>query len=335
MTRAKTALHFSDSASNTAGKILTPSRLVDEINTSQFAIANTTPQTEAFNPLGLFQSPGALITLDTTVLKTVLMQRGFSATSLNNYLKNPWDYVYRNVLRVPEVQPAHMQFGTAIHAVLEYSTKYLSEQGKLPSDTNIKQKLESALGRLPLSTEEFVRLLDKGLNVVYPYLTKVAASFSGRTKEELSIKVLLPTGIPELPELLLTGKLDRIDLSPDGRAIRVVDYKTGKPKTRNVIEGKTASSDGAYKRQLVFYALLLKLYDDERYVTHTGTLSFVEPDAKGVLHEETFTVTDEEIEALITEIKGAIKAILTGDFLSDETIIAESKYAHLIALLPR
>ena len=158
-------------------------------------------------------------------------------------------------------------------------------------------------------------------------------SLPKQTKEELKLRVVLQTGIPELPELPLTGMLDRLDLNDEGFALRVVDYKTGKPKTRNVIEGKTAASDGGYKRQLVFYALLLSLHDDERYKTNTGTLSFVEPDTKGVIHEETFTITKEEIADLQEEIIKAAKGIISGSFLDTPCDEKESEYCHLAQLL--
>ena len=333
MTRAKSTLHFSQSTSNTSGKPMSPSRLFDELDTGLLELKDTKEETRLFDPLNIFKRAEKKAQIDTAILTTVLSVRGFSATSLNNYLKNPWDYIYRNVLRIPEVQPPHMQFGTAVHSVLEYATKLFSETGKLPRDTVIKQKLESALGKLPLSVNEFVRLLDKGLTALYPYLAHMKETLSAKSKEELSLRVLMPTGLTELPELLLTGKLDRIDLDAQGRALRVVDYKTGKPKTRNVIEGKTDSSDGSYKRQLVFYALLLQLYGDERYLTNTGTLSFVEPDAKGVIHTETFMVTTEEVETLKAEIISAVQSIISGSFLQNVESAASSEYAHLIALL--
>jgi DNA helicase-2/ATP-dependent DNA helicase PcrA len=333
MTRAKSALHFSNSAISGAGKALIPSRLIDDIDANTIVDIDTAAHVETFNPVGSLLETEKIVGINPELLLSMLMKRGFSATSLNNYLKNPWDYVYRNVLRIPEVQPAHMQFGTAVHSVLEYATKIYSDTGSLPTDTVIKQKLEAALGRLPLSTNEFVRLLEKGLTVLYPYLTHLKTTLTSKSKEELHVRVLLPTGLLELPELLLTGKLDRIDIGEDGRATRVVDYKTGKPKTRNVIEGNTASSDGAYKRQLTFYALLLSLYGDERYETKTGTLSFVEPDAKGIIHEETFVITKAEIEALKEEIIGAVRSISSGDFLSNAKFAEESEYSHLITLL--
>ncbi len=333
MTRAKTTLHFSNASSNTSGKALVPSRLITEIDETHVVSKEHDAFTAHFNPLQTLMQTPVGMNIDSNFIVSILRDRGFSATSLNNYLKNPWDYIYRNVLRVPEVQPAHMQFGTAVHSVLEYATKAFTQSGTMPNDTVIKQKLETALGRLPLSTNEFVRLLDKGLLVTYPYLNHMKQTLTGTSKEELKVKAFLQTGIPEFPELLLTGKLDRIDIDAQGKAVRVLDYKTGKPKTRNVIEGKTESSDGGYKRQLVFYTLLLALNGDERYQTNTCTLSFVEPDAKGVIHEETFVITQAEVEELKQELIQSVKNILAGDFFHDKILAETSSYAQYISLL--
>jgi len=273
------------------------------------------------------------VSIDPQLLTHLLAERGFSATSLNNYLRSPWDYLYRNVLRIPEVQPVHMQFGTAVHNTLEYVTGFHTREGRFPSDTQVKEKLEVELGRMPVTVEDHTRLHARGLEVLYGYMQHMEHSLPKQTKEELKLRVVLQTGIPELPELPLTGMLDRLDLNDEGFALRVVDYKTGKPKTRNVIEGKTAASDGGYKRQLVFYALLLSLHDDERYKTNTGTLSFVEPDTKGVIHEETFTITKEEIADLQEEIIKAAKGIISGSFLDTPCDEKESEYCHLAQLL--
>ncbi|PJC56419.1 hypothetical protein CO026_00365 [Candidatus Kaiserbacteria bacterium CG_4_9_14_0_2_um_filter_41_32] len=84
---------------------------------------------------------------------------------------------------------------------------------------------------------------------------------------------------------------------------------------------------------MVFYALLLSLYDDERYLCRESTLSFVEGDAKGVLHEEQFTITDEEIESLKQELLIAVAEIVAGKFLVDRELAEKSTYAQLIRLL--
>ena len=178
-----------------------------------------------------------------------------------------------------------------------------------------------------------MRHLELGLTMLYPYLEHIVETLPVKTVEELSIKVFLPTGIVELPMLPLTGNLDRLDIGEDGQAYRVVDYKTGKPKTRNDIEGKTASSNGAYKRQLVFYTLLLSLYGDDRYMTNTGVLSFVQSATKGKVKEETFVIEGSEVEALRLQIIESVQMLIRGDFLTDVGLASESKYSVLAQAL--
>jgi DNA helicase II / ATP-dependent DNA helicase PcrA len=335
MTRAKHALYLSVAATSTDGKVLSPTRFFDDIASNLLTRVDTEAAEAAFHPLTVLTQAGAVVPIDTALITAALKQRGFSATSLNNYLKNPYDYLYRNVLRIPEVQPTHMQFGTAVHNVLEQVTKTHTREARVLSVSEVKALLEFELGRLPLGTTEFTRLLEKGLTVLVRYIEHMVPSLPKATKEEFNIRVLLPTGLPAIPELPLTGKLDRIDLDDRGQALRVVDYKTGKPKSRNQIEGKTASSDGAYKRQLTFYALLLSLYGDERYQCNTGVLSFVESDSKGVIKEESFIITEEEVLALREDIIAAAAMLVSGAFLEDAAVAAESAYAHLITFLAR
>jgi DNA helicase-2/ATP-dependent DNA helicase PcrA len=326
MTRAKHTLCISSSGTNSAGKELIPARLLEEIEASLINDCDTSVEDAKFNPVAILEHSAEPPRIDGQLLLKLLTERGFSATSLNNYLKSPWDYFFRNVLRIPETQAVHMQFGTAMHAVLEYVTRHHTQTGKLPSDTDIKKKLEIALNKLPVNTEEYVRLLEKGFEALMVYVPQMATTLPKTTKEEFKLRVHMPTGIPELPELVLTGNLDRIDIGDDGYALRVVDYKTGKPKSRNVIEGNTKDSDGGYKRQLVFYALLLSLHDDERYLCREGKLSFVESDGKGGIKEETFVITDAEIEELRQTIISATKEIINGEFLKNPCLEGESDY---------
>lgn len=329
ITRAKTHVYFSSAEMSTASKALVPTRFFDVLDPSLIDSVSVTAIESNFSPLLALTSVPVVYTIDTDFILQSLATKGFSATSFNNCVTNPWDYVYRNVLRIPEVQATHLQFGTAIHAVLESATSYHTTHGVLPNATFVKNKLELALSRLPFSANEFVRHLELGLTMLYPYLEHITATLPAKTVEELSIKVLLPTDIPELPLLPLTGNLDRLDIGVDGKAYQVVDYKTGKSKTRNDIEGKTASSNGAYKRQLVFYTLLLSLYGDNRYMTHTGVLSFVQSAAKGSVKEETFTIDASEVEMLRLQIIAAARMLLRGDFLTDTTLASSSKYADL------
>ncbi len=333
LTRTKNTLHLSCSDVNTDGKDLIPTRLFDDLDSKLLHIEDTSKLNKAFNPLDTLKYTDTSLKVDASLLTEILAERGFSATSLNNYLKNPWDYFYRNVLRIPQVQEMHMQFGTAVHNVLEKFTKHHTSSGKFLSDTEIKSLLEKELSKLPITNEEFVSLLQQGLEALYLYIEYIKPTLPKQTKEEFKVSVVLKTGIPELPELPLTGKLDRLDFDEKGNVYRVVDYKTGKPKTRNFIEGKTAQSDGGYKRQLVFYTLLLSLHDNKQYRCNTGVLSFVEADARGKIHEEVFTITDKEVDELRSEIITSAQEICSASFLNDPRIKAESDYCHLLELL--
>ena len=333
MTRAKKMLHVSSSDTNADGRELLPARLLEDIDDSFIEHKDTKEIEASFQPINFLTKQLDVVNIDDVFLKQILAERGFSATSLNNYLRSPWNYLYRNVLRIPEVQPIHMQYGTAVHNTVQYITRHNSTEGNLPSDTEIKKHLEIELGRLPLTTEEFVSLLEKGLSEVLVYSQHLKKVLPPSTKEEFSFRVMLPTGIPELPEVPLTGKLDRLDLDEGGKIVRVIDYKTGKPKSRNVIEGKTKNADGGYKRQLIFYALLMDLYDDEQYKCREAVLSFVQPDTHGVIKEELFHITNEEISNLKEEIISSVKEIISGSFLSSPCDETESDYCHLVKML--
>lgn len=335
MTRAKTELYLSAAEHGILGKDTATARLLEEMSLELVPSFDVTESEKAFLPSTALRTNTTAKHISGEILTKLLQERGLTATSLNNYLKNPWDFLYRNMLRIPEVQPLHMQFGTVVHNVLEKLTAWHTKETTWPSDGQIQLWLEAELRRLPIHTEEYTRLHEKGMQTIFGYQNHLRSVLPPHTKEEMSIKVLFKTGLPQLSEIVLSGKIDRIDLSSDGYALRVVDYKTGKPKSRAAILGETESSDGAYKRQLTFYALLLSLYNDDRYTTPHGVLSFVEPGPSGVIKEEHFTTSEAEIEALSAEIVRAVSDITTGAFQEDEELLAASEYANLAAHLLR
>lgn len=331
MTRAKHKLLMSHADMNAQGKSLLPTRLLEDID--EGFIANKSTDEYVFKPEASLLNSAPKISLDQALCSELLAKRGLSVSALNNYLQSPWNYFYRNMLRIPETQALPMQFGTAIHNTLEFITRYYGNQKDWPSFTQIKQRIEVELDRMPLSKDEYVRLLEKALEMLVVYIEHLKTTIGADSKEEKSISVVFETGLSEFPEVTLTGKLDRIDFDSSGKALRTIDYKTGKPKSRNVIEGNTKGSNGDYKRQLVFYALLLELYDDDRLNTRQGTLSFVEPDSKGEIREETFDVTDAEIADLKAVIIETVQAIATGSFLNEPCNKDTSDYCHLVSLL--
>lgn len=335
LTRAKVGLYLSDSETSAEGRSLLPTRLLEGIGTTSIEDVTTREAEDSFDPVTALSAPHAKVAVDASLLTEVLRERGLSATALNNYLRDPWNYFYRNVLRIPEIQAESAQFGTALHDTLRSVMKHRREKGTLPSTTELKTYLERELGKLPITPNEYVRHHERALVALTNYMSYVSGSLPPETKEEYKIQVVLKTGDEHVPEVLLTGMLDRLDFTTEGVLTRVVDYKSGKPKTRGYIEGTTKDSTGDYKRQLTFYALLLELQDDERLKTREGVLSFIEADEKGKIHEESYTITDTEIEALKREIVRVVEEITTGAFLTRTCDPLKSDYCDLVTELQR
>lgn len=328
LTRAKRKLYISHSEQNTDGRPLTVSRLLADIDEQLMLQTETESLAEAFHPLDGITSIPKKPLIDVDAAKRLFTGRGFSATSLNNYLNSPYTYYFRNLLRIPEVQTIPLMYGTAVHDVIRRYVQ-AAQSSKQVEDSEIISWIDHALTKLPVSTVDYTRLHEKALETVLPYVHTIPIEEIVKSRTEFSISVQFDTGNPDLPLIPLTGNLDRLDFNDAGEVIRVVDYKTGKPKSRNVIEGKTASSDGAYKRQLVFYALLLELHDDDRFKCRTGVLSFVES-ATGVLKEETFEITDAEIVELKAEITSAATQLMNENWITQLCDPAACDYCYLL-----
>lgn len=317
MTRAKKGLYMSASATNTDGKPLLFTRLLEGVGVSLVDEIDTQEFESSFTPGTTLLAEEVSTPRDVSYLRETLETRGLSVTALNNYLRDPWNYFYRNVLRIPEAQSENAQFGTVLHETLQGICAYRRDNGgALPPASVLKGYIERELSKLPVSTEEYTRHHERALVALTRYMDEIRETLPVATKEEYSVQVMLPTGIPEFPEVLLTGKLDRLDLDAEGRLLRVVDYKTGKPKTRGQIEGTTKDSDGGYKRQLVFYALLLELQGQEHLMTRNGLLSFIEADVSGKIRQEEFVIADEDIELLKGDITRVVGEIINGTFLN-------------------
>ena len=143
-----------------------------------------------------------------------------------------------------------------------------------------------------------------------------------------------------LGDIQLSGKIDRIDLiDAEKGLLRVYDYKTGKPKSRGGIEAtsKTYQKDfserelslpetirGPYKRQLIFYKILLDLDRtiNPNWQVSEAVFEFVEPKEKGsnkhIAHA--YSITDEEVSDLKQLIKEVMREIRSLSFL--DTIAA-------------
>lgn len=258
---------------------------------------------------------------DLATLRSTFFAQGLSPTALNNYLECPWKYFYVNLLRIPEVENKFMLFGTAVHAALK---RYADERARgtdIGTD-GLLRAFEYSLSRAPLSMHELAEMREKGERALTAWWEERHVSWPAETRAEVPVQADLPlegsSGAPgtehEQEVLNLRGALDRVDEVPGG--VNVIDYKTGKPKSRNELMGATKDADGNYYRQLTFYKLLLARTEEPRAM-QAGIIEFVEPDDKGRIRTEAFEITDEAVRELETLIRKSAEEILALSFWND------------------
>jgi DNA helicase-2/ATP-dependent DNA helicase PcrA len=304
LTRAKKEIHISYASFGDEGRERVPSQFISEIDESLIDVEDTDNLKEKISKdksIFFKEKARAVSSADykekyKEFVREKFLSQGLSVSALNNYLKSPWLYFYRNLVRLPEAQNKSQIYGTVIHGVLQdffESLKY-----EKPGKEFLLSRFEDRLSRESLRDHDRDDLLDKG--------HKTLEGWYAENKGKLNADVLTEfrvNGVYLSPEIRLTGVLDKLEyIDGSRRRVRVVDYKTGKPKSEKVVRGETKDSNGEYYRQIVFYKLLLELYEDGKFVMDEGALEFVEADEKGKFTKHIFHPTDEEVQNLKSEI---------------------------------
>lgn len=248
-------------------------------------------------------------------LKTVLADFRLSVTALNTYLECPYKFKLNNLFRTPRAKDKYLSFGSAVHRALELTLRRYRDEGRLPGHQFLLDQFEVALKTEILTPVDYEDVIKKGHKILTAYYEFHKDSLVRPIFTEKHFGVGFSAVY--LDDIPLTGKVDRIDPLPSehhaggSHPVKVVDYKTGKPKTRNDIEGKTAAADLSYKRQLVFYKVLADLDRTFNYEVVEAELDFVEgKEEKFVKHS--FIITKEETEELkriIKETMGKIRSL--------------------------
>ncbi|MFH1451290.1 MAG: ATP-dependent DNA helicase [bacterium] len=311
LTRAKKTVTISYSREGENGREQLPSQFIREIK-PEFISEKDGGQyeKELVANKEIFFAPVTALPLDMKNKKFVrklFLQRGLSATALNNYIECPWKYFYMNLIRIPKAKTKHQMYGTAVHETLKDFFDAFKEME--PDKNFLLDKFTYYLNRQELATRDFKQTLAKGKASLSGYYDIYKGTWKPSVVNEFVVK-----GIMLTPEIRLTGKIDKIELLNQGGGVNVVDYKTGRPKSRREIEGITKNSRGDIKRQLVFYRLLLDNYPKLKYKMLFAEIDFVEPDAKGRYKKESFEISRAEVNDLEKLIKKTVKEITSVSF---------------------
>ena len=324
LTRARNEVFVTMSDTDREGREQLPTKFIAELKNDVLTPYDTAPYENEFGgrrEMEFAPTDTKVPELkDKDFLKQLFEGQGISVTALNNYLECPWRYFYLNLIRIPEAPNKHLSFGNAIHAALKnYFDAFAAGEDK--GKAYLVQRFEEALAREPIARNEYDEALEKGRKALPAFYDAYRPQWPEKALNEMRVAdVRVSDGT------LINGKLDRVELLDNGRA-KVVDYKTGRPKSRNDIEGNTKSSDGNYKRQLVFYKLLLD--KEGTYAMDEGVIQFIEPDERGKFHREEFSITTGETKVLTAQIETVAQEIRTLSFWDRPCDDKDCKYCEL------
>lgn len=303
LTRARHGITITYANHGLDGKEQTPSQFIEEIVPSYRVPADIAQFSAAFeeekNTL-FFLSPQSgiekLFADNRPYFRERLRRKGISVTDLNNYLTCPWRYFFRNLIQIPETKVGPQLFGTAVHVAL---SKYITARKEGSKSVDVLLGLyANALERQPFMPEEREGWLERGQTALRGFYEERILGWHDNLESELSIPGVLFEG-----DIFLTGTLDMVEITSATNEVTVYDFKTGTPKSRNVIEGKAGKGNGEYKRQLVYYKLLLDTYKRGFYRMTSGVIEFVEPTDSGTYRHEEFEISSEDLEWVRTELR--------------------------------
>ena len=332
LTRARNLVTLSFAGTKQDGGAALPSQYIEEI-AAHVAVEDTTSFEAAISPVAeiMPRHPAEHSMKDKLFLNELFADQGLSVTALNNYLRCPWNYFYGNLLRVPKAPDKYALFGNAIHRALKELYESV-ERGQTLTKTEFIERFNMAAGREPFSEFDLEEAKKKGEKALDSYYDRYRETWGAQTLSEFKINAVFPLhGLPSIP---VRGILDRVEFT-DGSGVIVFDYKTGKPKSRNEIEGKTKSSLGEYKRQLNFYYLLLSLYERGKWRMEEGVIDFIEPDPKGRFHQERFIIDPSEVDELKQTIERVAQEIYDLSFWDTRCEKQDCDYCKLREFLPK
>lgn len=239
--------------------------------------------------------------IDQAWLRSLIDRYSFSVSSLNEYLQCPVGFIYSRLIRIPTVPARALTVGTAAHAFMEKVYRELNQHQQVPALEDTLPVIDAVIHSTPLALTEAEVMAAQTKTMMANYYHAQAAHWRPSLFVERFFGGTTPVSFEGLS---LVGKVDRIDLIDSvAKSVCVVDYKTGSPKSRNHIWGKTNSSDGSMYRQLVFYKLLAELDSTFPYTVTDGEFLFLEPLPSGKYKSEKFTISSDDVDELKTLLR--------------------------------
>jgi len=308
LTRVEVHLFISYSRYRDDGKELEPSmfiaEIMDQFELSFEKVSIPVEEQTAFDALRFTDAIAPEIqAAEEDLIGRMLEKFVMNVTALNNYLKCPLEFYYRNLIRIPSPKNEATEFGSAVHHALQRLFEKMKDDPseRFPSRAEMLTDFEWYMRRHReiFTREAFARRMEYGLEVLANYYDKYIGQWNKIVAVERNIRNVIVKGVP------LKGKLDKLEFQ--GKEVNVVDYKTGdvdKARDKLAPPSEKDPNGGDYWRQAVFYKILVDSYEQKEWKVTSTEFDFVEPDKKKeyrkvkimITPEDTTTVTQQIVE---------------------------------------
>lgn len=318
LTRAEQQLFISYSRFKNDGKDLEPSMFIAEIldqhiiPVEKMVIDQDTLAEFSAIHFGQPEAP-EIEKIEEEFINRILEKFVMNVTALNNYLKCPLEFYFKNLIRIPSPKNEATEFGSAVHYALEKLFRKMQDGGKeqFPSREEFIADFEWFMNRHreSFTKEQFARRMEYGQEILGNYYDNNIHSFNRIVAIERNIRNVVVKDVP------IKGKLDKLEFN--GKSINVVDYKTGDPdKAIQKLKGPSEKdpNGGDYWRQAVFYKILVDHYGQKDWHVTSTEFDFIEPDKKKKYRKEKLIITPADITTVTEQMVSTWQKIQNRDF---------------------
>ncbi|GIW68172.1 MAG: hypothetical protein KatS3mg099_120 [Candidatus Parcubacteria bacterium] len=226
-----------------------------------------------------------------------------SVTALNNYLADPWLYLVRSLLRLPEGREPHLAYGTALDRAVEAFLRAQGEGEEKDEEALVRAFTEAWGAQEPALWfgQEVAERYARQAREVLPAWARTRGDWArevGLRPKRRFVDVAFALSSGET--LWLKGEVDAWYAPHPGEVV-VVDIKSGAPGRSEFRED--------YERQLLFYKLLWERESGGRERVRRGVLEHIAPGKGGIVSKE-LALSDEAVarlEATIAQMAQEIK----------------------------
>jgi DNA helicase-2/ATP-dependent DNA helicase PcrA len=317
VTRAEQHLTISYCCFKNDGKELEPSMFIAEIlDREHLAVEKVFIDEDMLSEFGALQfgeqTAPQIEEIEKEFVNRLLERFVMNVTALNNYLKCPLEFYFKNLIRIPSPKNEATEFGSAIHHALnELFRKMQNNNQQFPSKEEFIKDFEWWMKRHreSFTQEQYERRMEIGPHILSNYYDKYVNAWNKIVSTERNIMNIVVNEIP------LKGKLDKLEF--DGKSVNVVDYKTGDPdKAKSKLQPPSDKepNGGDYWRQAVFYKILVDNYERKGWKVVSTEFDFIEPDKRKLYKKQKIFISQQDIDLVCEQIKTVWDKIQNHDF---------------------